>query len=436
MSTVYPAGRHLGGEVHAERAPWLIWASFTSACLGWMFDAMDLQLFTFILFPSVSDLIGSADPRLVAYTGGVIVACKLLAWGLGGIAFGIVADRTGRSKTLLLMVLLYSVFTALGSLAQNWWQLAILQALAGIGVGGEWAAGAALVTETWPERTRARAMQAMQMCFAFGFFLAAVLNLFIGPLGWRWVLLAGGTPAVITLFIRRFVPEPERWISARSRQHAAARHGAPDTAARTFLAIFVPPVRRSTIVGVLIASVMMIGSWGAGTLLPTWVRQLLGPDQIARGVTVTSQCFMLSTAGAVLGYLTLMWLTESIGRRSSYFLVVVGASGANLFQYTQIITIDQLLCFMPVHGFFTIGGFGVFAAYLPELFPTRIRATGLGFCWNMARVFTAAGPFVSGMLVATYDSVSAAGITVTWIYLIGMIGIWFGPETKGMPLQD
>jgi MFS family permease len=373
---------------------------------------------------------------LVAYTGGSILACKLFAWGLGGIVFGVVADRIGRSRTMIVTVLIYSIFTGLSGLAQNWWQLAILQALAGIGIGGEWAAGAALVAETWPEKTRARAMQVMQMSFAFGVFLAALLNLLIGPFGWRWVLLAGASPALITLFIRRFVPEPARWNIIRRQRQIAASEGVPDTAMGTFLAIFASGMRRRTIVGALIAAAMMIGSWGTATLLPIWIHQLLGPDRAALAVKVTSQSFMLTTVGAVVGYLSLIWLTDAVGRRWSYFLIVVGCAGANLFMFTQVKGIDALFRFMPVYGFFAIGGFGTFAAHLPELFPTRVRATGLGFCWNMARVFTAAGPFLSGMLVGVFGSVPSAGAMVAWIYVIGIAAIWFGPETKGVPLED
>ena len=153
------------------------WTALISAGLGWMFDAMDLQIFTLILFPSVSELIGTRDPGQVAFTGGIILACKLVAWGLGGIVFGVVTDRIGRSRTMIVTVLIYACFTGLSGFAQSWQQLAVLQALAGIGIGGEWSAGAALVAETWPDRTRARAMQVMQMSFAFGFFLAAVIKI-------------------------------------------------------------------------------------------------------------------------------------------------------------------------------------------------------------------------------------------------------------------
>ena len=252
------------------------WLVLCSAFLGWLFDSADLNLFTLLLFPSVSQLLHTTNPAAVAQIGGLIMAIKLFAWGLGGIFFGVVADRIGRSRTMILTIMIYAVFTGLSALAQNWWELAAMQAVAGLGIGGEWSAGAALITESWPERSRARAMQIMQLAFSFGFFLAAIDNLVIGPLGgWRWVLAAGALPAVLTLVIRRYVPEPERWLKVHESELKAG--AARPSAAGTFLAIFKPGLRRNSIVGVLVASSMMIGAWGGLTLLPSWIHHLLGP---------------------------------------------------------------------------------------------------------------------------------------------------------------
>jgi MFS family permease len=334
---------------------------------------------------------------------------------------------------MVITVLIYSVFTGASGLAQSWWQLLIFQVLAGVGIGGEWAAGAALVAETWPERTRQRALVAMQMSFAGGFFLAGLLNLLVGPFGWRWVFTAGAAPALVALLVRQFVPEPERWLAARRRSQS---QGGSLTAARIFSAIFAPDIRRRTVVAVLIAAAMMIGAWGTSTLLPTWIHQLLGSGRGALAVRTTGICFMLANIGAVFGFLTVMWLVDAVGRRWSYFLIVVGCIGTSLFAFTQISTIEALLWFMPLYGFFAIGGFATFAVYLPELFPTRIRATGQGFCWNTGRAFTAVGPLVSGALVGVFDSVPMAAVAVSTSYLIGLVAIWFGPETRGLPLPD
>ena len=405
------------------------WIVLISAFLGWLFDSMDLNLFTLVLFPSVAQLLGTRDPHLIAQTGSVIMAIKLLCWGLGGVIFGVVADRVGRSRTMVLTIVIYALFTGLSGFAQSWWQLAILQALAGFGIGGEWSAGAALIAETWPEKHRARAMQLMQMAFAFGFFVAALDNLIIGPLGgWRWVLGLGAAPAVITLAIRQFVPEPERWVRVREKNETSS--------AETFFAIFRPGLLRKTIVGVLTASGMMIGCWGGLTLLPAWIVQLLGNVRAAEGPQIVSYAFMLMMAGAALGYLTLIWTTEAIGRRGSYILFAVVSLIVSVYLFTSVHTLEGLMWVMPVYGYFVIGGFGTFAAYLPELFPTRVRATGQGFCWNFARAVTAIGPLTAGLLIGTFGSIPLAAASTCVFFLVGLVAIFFGPETRGVALQD
>jgi len=404
-----------------------------SAFLAWLFDSMDLNLFTLVLYPSVAELLHSANAGDIARTGGLIMAIKLFAWGIGGVVFGVIADSIGRSRTLIITVLIYAGFTGLSGLAQTWWELAILQALAGFGIGGEWSAGAALIAETWPERYRSRAMQFVQLAFSVGFFIAALDNLILGPIGgWRWVLAAGALPALMTLFMRRHVPEPELWIQVRARE---MRDGTRTSSLGTFAAIFRPDLRRKTVVGLLVASAMMITSWAGLTLLPSWIQQLLGPAH-ADGVKVVSYAFMLMMAGALAGYLTLMWLTDAIGRRNSYFLFAVGAFAASLYLFLHVRTLGHLLWFIPVYGYFAIGGFGTFAVYLPELFPTRVRATGQGFCWNLARSITGIGPLIAGALVGTFGSLPSAAAAVSVFYVVGLVAIWFGPETRGLPADE
>jgi MFS family permease len=401
-----------------------------SAFLGWMFDSMDLNLFTLVLFPSVRELLGVSDARVIAQTGSLIMAIKLLCWGIGGVLFGVVADRIGRSRTMVITILIYAGFTGLSGLAQTWWQLAILQAIAGFGIGGEWAAGAALIAESWPEERRARAMQIMQMAFAFGFFVAALDNLVFGPIGgWRLVLAIGALPAVIALAVRWAVPEPERWLQAREET-------LKQTATQTFVSIFKPGLLRRTLVGVVISSSMMLGCWGGLTLLPSWINQMLGPNAATQGGATVSYAFMLMMVGAVLGYLTLIWSTEALGRRLSYFIFILGSLIASLYLFKTVKTIEGVLWFMPVYGYFVIGGFGTFAAYLPELFPTRVRATGQGFCWNFARSITALGPLIAGSLIGVMGSIPSAAAVTCWLFVPGLIVIWFGPETRGVPLED
>ncbi|MBV8854639.1 MAG: MFS transporter [Sinobacteraceae bacterium] len=408
---------------------WTAWLALLSAGLAWLFDAMDFQIFTLILFPSVSALIGSADPGRVAATGGAVIACKMLGWGVGGIAFGVLADRIGRARTMMTTVLIYAAFTGLSGLARSVGQLSVMQALAGLGMGGEWAAGTALVAETWPERSRARAMQVMQMCFALGFFAAAAVNVAVGPYGWRFVFLAGVLPGPVVLLLRLFVPEPPRWLAVRNTWGSTG-------ALTTLRALFAIDMRGRTFVGVLIALTMMIGSNSLSPLIPVWIHQLLPPERQGSAGRVISQFIMLVSLGGMAGYLGLMLPNARLGRRWAYTLIVASTATVVLLLFSVFPSIGGLLIFAPIYGFFTIGGFGFFAMYFPELFPTRLRATGQGFCWNTARTLAAAGPLVAGTLVRALGSVPAAGRLIAAVYLIGLIAIWFGPETKGQALQD
>jgi MFS family permease len=406
------------------------WLALISAFLGWMFDSMDLNLFTLVLVPSVGQLLHSTDATEISKIGSYIISGKLLTWGIGGVLFGVAADRFGRSRIMGWTIVIYAAFTLLSAFSRTWTQLAIAQALAGFGIGGEWAAGAALVAESWPGRQRARAMQIMQMAFAFGFLAAALDNLLLGRFGWRVVLGVGAAPALVTILVRRFVPEPQRWVQVRDSVLA-------ESAMQTFTAIFAPGLRRKTIIGVIVSSAAMLGCWGGLTFLPSWIHQLSVVAADHRDVSGTvSYAFILMMIGATLGYLTLIWMLDALGRRMSYFIFSAGSLVVSLVLFTTVHDIGRVLWLMPIYGYFVIGAFGTFAAYLPELVPTRVRATGQGFCWNMARALTSIGPIAGNAVVAKFGSFPAASAAVSLLFIVGMVSIWFGPETKGVPLDN
>ncbi|MGN8111392.1 MFS transporter [Paraburkholderia sp. 22098] len=417
-------------DAQAYRLSRYQWLALISAFLGWMFDSMDLNLFTLVLVPSVSQLLHSTDATEISKIGSYIIAGKLLTWGIGGVLFGVAADRYGRSRVMGLTILIYAAFTLLSAFAKTWPQLAVAQAMAGFGIGGEWAAGAALVAESWPGRQRNRAMQIMQMAFAFGFLAAALDNLLLGRFGWRVVLGVGAAPALVTILVRRFVPEPQRWVQVRESVVA-------ESAMQTFTAIFAPGLRRKTIIGVIVSSAAMLGCWGGLTFLPSWIHQLsaAAADQRNIGTTV-SYAFILMMFGATLGYLTLIWMLDAFGRRMSYFIFSSGSLIVSLVLFMTVHDVGGVLWLMPVYGYFVIGAFGTFAAYLPELFPTRVRATGQGFCWNMARALTSIGPIAGNAVVSRFGSFPAASAAVSLLFIVGMVSIWFGPETKGVPLDN
>jgi MFS family permease len=411
------------GTSVVSRAAWIV---LGSAFLGWMFDAMDLYLFTMIMVPALHDL-GAASQGNIVQIGGLIVGAKLLCWGMGGILFGVLADRLGRARVMLVTMLLYSVFTAAGAFARDWHQLLVLQMLAGFGIGGEWAAGAALVVESWPEKHRAKAVQVMQAANVVGLIGASALAILLSAAGWRWVLGIGAVPAVASLGMRLITPESASW--KQSRAESISR---PDQKFGSLAEIFRAPLRRRTVAGALVAAAMMIGSWGASILFPALLRDFFPSAGNAEFTRQTGMAFMATNAGAVLGFgltLILISLAPRISRRAVYAMFAAGAWAAGIALFGSAKTLATFHLAMFAYGFFALGGFGILALYLTELFPLHVRATGQGFTWNVARLFTALGPLLVSSASATLGF-RAVGMGIATAFAIGLIAIWFGPETR------
>lgn len=415
------------GKAHAAPPPISAkaWIVLSSAFLGWMFDAMDLHLFTMVMLPALRDLLGPSAEN-VTQIGGLIVGAKLLGIGIGGIAFGVLADRVGRARVMLATMLIYSLFTAASAFAQNWNQLLVLQMVAGLGLGGEWAAGAALVVETWPKRHRAKAVQVMAFAAVVGQILAAALAIVMFDLGWRWILAMGAVPAAISLGLRFVTPESAAW----KRSHEAAiRHEGPKMGSLSDL--FGSSLRRRTVVGSLIASATMIGAWGGAILFPTLV-QGMSPGLTSVELTrQTGIVFMAMNAGAAVGFastLILVWLIPQLSRRTLFAFYCAGGWIVSILLYTAASTFPLFLVAMFGFGCFALGGFGILSIYLTELFPLHLRATGQGFTWNVARLFTAIGPLAVSAASGSYGF-HAIGIAIATAFGIGLLAIGFGPET-------
>jgi MFS family permease len=414
------------GEPPARLSKYL-WLVLASAFLAWMFDSIALNAFNLILTPSMSELLHTHSNAAIAGTGGLVVAVKLVAWGIGGTLFGVLTDRYGRARIMLVTILIYTVFTGLSATAQNWEQLALFQGLAGLGIGGEWSAGAALLAESLPERLRPRLMIIMQLAFSVGYFIAAVINLATRS-NWRLVLVWCAVPAIVVIVLRLLVREPERWVNTSkvegTRQMGSLRR------------LFEPDLRRRTLGGLFSAMTLMVGSFAATTFSPSWIAELLGPSGAAHTPSYVSYFAMLLNGGAAVGYILLIWMTQSLGRRPSYFIFALGSLLTAIAMFTMVHSADGVLIAAPFAGFFMLGGFGVFAVYLPELFPTEVRATGQGLCFNFARIITGAGTLLTGVLVGTLGSYPLAGVLVSVSFAVGLFTIWIGPETKGWRLSD
>jgi MFS family permease len=412
------------------------WLVLFVAWLGWVFDSMDATIYALVLQPALDELLhtpGGAPVTAdaIAWYGGIIFSIFLIGWAVGGVLFGVLADRFGRTRTLVFTILIYAVFTGLAALSATWWQLALLRFLTALGIGGEWAAGAALVAEVWPEEKRAKAAGILQSAWAAGYFLAALIYLLLSNAGWRPIFVVGIAPAVVALLVRLWVKEPERWVQAQ----AAERESGPRRSSK-LADLFAPGLTRSTLVGAGLAFVAVFGLWGATNWTPTLIRalpDLQGLDAAALASRV-SYATMLLNAGALAGYLSFGPLADRFGRRAAFGVMCAGSLVMLPVTFLTPRAYSHVLLLLPLLGFLNNGIFTGFPIYLPELFPTRIRATGAGFCFNVGRVLAAAGPFLTGYLVTALGSFGRAASVVALIYLVGLLLLPFAPETKGKPL--
>ncbi len=408
------------------------WLVLVVASLGWLFDTMDQWLYVLARQPAMTDLLGpTATPQDVAYYSGIVQAIFIIGWATGGFLFGIIGDRLGRTRTMAITVLMYAGFTGLSAFAQTWEQFALLRFLVGLGIGGEFAAGAALVAETFPAHARPTALGIMQASSAIGNLMAAVIFRFVAPdFGWRWVFAIGFFPAILVFVIRLFVREPERWQEAR---RVGEKLG-------SFVELFRNPRwRHHTLVGVGLGAIGVIGFWGIGTWSPELLKQAINPtnDPALNALVEERKAYavMMQQVGAFFGMLGWAYLAQKIGRRPTFaltFTACVVVVPATFFLTTSF---ERALLMYPLLGFFTTSLFAGFAVYFPELFPTRLRATGVGFCYNVARYLAAAAPFTFGFLSASYGIQWAATI-LSSVFLLGFVVLYFAPETKGKPLPE
>ena len=423
-----PSTRHSAWFDGVTRYQWLV---LFVAWLGWVFDAMDATIYAIVLHPALHDLLQTSGREVTAeqigWYGGIIFSIFLIGWAIGGISFGVLADRFGRTKVLIATIIIYAVFTGAAALSQDWWHLAVYRFLTALGIGGEWAAGAAIVAETWPEDKRAKAAGLLQSAWAVGFFLAATFNLTLKEAyGWRGLFLVGIAPAFVALLVRWWVKEPDRWREAHERK-------TPPLAA-----IFHGDLRRATLVGSALAFVAVFGLWGSTNWAPTLVREL--PDLKGHdSATLTkdvSYAIMALNAGAIFGYLGFGPLADRYGRRVVFAFMCLGSFIMLPVTYLVPSSYTGVLLLLPILGFFNNGIFSGFPIYLPELYPTNLRATGAGFCFNAGRILASASPFLTGWLVTTLGTFGRAASTVALIYLAGLAVLAFAPETKGKPLPE
>jgi SHS family sialic acid transporter-like MFS transporter len=399
------------------------WLVLAAAFLGWMFDGVEQGVFPLVARPALQDLLGTEADAVIGPWMGYITALFLLGAASGGLLFGWLGDKLGRVRAMIASILAYSLFTGCCYFAQSPAQLGSFRFLAAIGMGGEWSLGVALVMECWPERHRPILAGAIGASANVGFGLLGALGMafHVTRGSWRWVMLAGAAPAVLALFIARYVPESSRWKEATRT-----------SGTNPLRAIFSGALRRTTLLGISFAAIALIGTWGSVQWLPAWADQLThGRAGNAKGLTQ-----LLTGVGAVIGCFVGPWVGARMGRRPAYFLLCLASlcACAVLFRYVasygssfQIMTL--------IVGASTAAMYGWLPLYLPELFPTAVRATGQGVCYNSGRVLAAVGAIEMGHLLQFYQgSYARAGATITLVYAAGLLLIWLSPETKGRPL--
>ena len=389
-----------------------------AAGLGWMLDAFDVMLYALVLADIMRDLSISRD------TAGALGSLTLLASAAGGILFGVVADRYGRTRALIASVLIYSIFTAACGVAQTVAQLAVFRIFLGIGMGGEWASGAALVSETWPAQHRGKALGLMQSAWAIGYGAAALVTGIVLPLwGWRAVFFVGILPALFTLWVRRNVEEPALW-----QQSASARTPWTQALAR----IFSPPMLGVTLAVTIMNAFTMFAWWGFNLWLPSYLR--LPADQGGVGLSprVMSMFVFAMQVGMWFGYVTFGFISDRIGRKRTYVGYLLSAA-VLLFIYVSIRNPTALLVLGPFVAFVATGYFSGFGAVTAELYPTAIRATAQGFTYNIGRIASAVAPVAVGSLAQTHGFGAALTLSSAAFLLAALTWVWI-PETRGRAL--
>lgn len=477
------------------------WFVLIVAALGWLFDCLDQQLFILARPQAMADLLRHiTEPDSFKFWtqtfGDIATSVFIAGWATGGLIFGMLGDRIGRARTMLITILMYSVCTGLSALSVTVYDFAFYRFLTGLGVGGEFAVGVALVAEVMPSRARTYTLALLQALSAFGNISAAFINLGLGlaegeglvTSPWRWMFVIGALPALLALFIRRRLKEPERWQQASHQGATAKQLG-------SYAELFSHPKwRKHALLGLVLACSGVIGLWAVGFYTPDLIRQVQtkpltiavyereiaaaksagdtsrvslleqifsrwkdGQEaetsvelaevkktldgEIKRTLTANQSYTSIAiNVGAFLGMFSFGAIAQRIGRKPTFAIALLSAFVSTVFVFYTLQHLWQIFVIVPIMGFCQLSLFGGYAVYFPELFPTYLRSTGTSFCYNVGRFVAAFGPLVKiGLNYAFRNSAEPlryAGMTMCVVFLVGLIVLPFLPETKGKPLPE
>ena len=422
------------------------WLVLLAAWLGWGFDVFDGILFNYVApncIPTLLHLpLGSeAARKATLFWNGTLTSLLLLGWAAGGILFGFICDRFGRMRTLMFTMVLYAVGTAACAAATNLWMLAAFRLVASLGIGGEWAAGASMVAEVMPERRRVEGGALLYTAAPFGLFLATFLNYQVAGVwfandtehSWRYVFLFGLLPAAAAFAVRWFVHEPERWQTVKERSQAHLRQ------------IFAPELRRRTLLGTMTTIIALIAWWSCNAFIPVIATGLARTEAVLRSLDRSATLNLIEhwkltatvafNLGGLIGTLLTIPLAKRLGRRPMFGWYFAASAAAIFATFGIDMPAATRLYMFFLVGMPVFGVFGAFPFYLTELFPTRLRATGAGFCYNIGRVLAAVGPFVVGAAAARGTAMQAI-FYVGFAPLLGLLLVPLIVETRGGTLAD
>lgn len=438
------------------------WFVFIVASLAWLFDCLDQQLFLLARESALTHLLGTGtDVTVVKQYAGYATSIFVLGWATGGLIFGAVGDNIGRARTLTLTVLIYSVCTGLSAFSQGWLDFAIYRFLTGLGVGGVFGLAVALVADSVPDGARTGALGMLQALSAVGNITAGVIAMVLGNMAssgviedgnmWKIMFLVGALPAFLCVFIQMRLKEPEKWVQARESGRATGvRFG-------SYAAMLGEPRWRSpALFGMLLCVAGVIGLWGIGFFSPELVGGVITQSLREAGVAEEEigghagywkgMNMIVQNAGSFCGMIAFTILAQRVGRKPAFTFGFIAATVTTI-AYFQLFNGVQDIWMSFFMGACQLGLFAGFAIYLPELFPLHLRSTGTSFCYNVGRFVAASGPFILGNLQALFaagavtpteklDAFRDACSYMSVIFLVGLIALWFLPETKGRPLPE
>jgi MFS family permease len=412
-----------------------------AALLGWALDGFETYALVIIVGPAMAELLTPAQQPNMALYAGLAIGITLLGSGVGGLIGGTIADYVGRKPMMLWSIAAYSVLTGLTAFSTSIGMLIALRFLTGLALGSEWATGASLIQETWPERSRTKGAAIVQSGFGIGSLLAAVAWLIIAsidPHAWRAMFILGVLPALLVLFLRTRVPESERWQRAVGKTGKKRREAADKAHSKLTIAqIFVDPQSRKLVLLTFALSLVTIAGWYAiSSFLPRFAVVLATKDGIANPAAWAQLAVVTYTIGSIIGYVAAAFVADRLGRRPLIVMFLVGSAALTPITYLWPGNVQSFLIIAAINGMFTLGGFVWMPLYLPELFGTAVRSTAMSTVFNGTRLIAWIGPVLTGSLVLVFGGIAPAAIWMGSVYVLGLIVVPFLKETRGVPLPD